>query len=189
MTKDQESNIRKITENPRYIFQTPEAQKWSPNTLRFLRVAVMNHLNVDPTEIYTSEKYRANFTKLCITGTHESAHMHAARERGSGVTGKVFKNGNGITNFILNARDLREYVRDINYVGYMGKFAEEALGEIPHGHGFDMDQNDAYANYLSEITGNSGSSVQNEAASWARSTVRSRLDNMVNEGVRLALAA
>jgi hypothetical protein len=115
--------------------------------------------------------------------------MHAARERGSGVTGKVFKNGNGITNFILNARDLREYVRDINYVGYMGKFAEEALGEIPHGHDFDMAQNDAYANYLSEITGNSGSSVQNEAASWARSTVRSRLDNMVNEGVRLALAA
>jgi hypothetical protein len=69
----------------------------------------------------------------------------------------------------------------------LGKMlSEEALGETPHGHGFDMAQNDAYADHYSKITGNSGSALQRAAASWARSTVNSRLDKIVRAGVQMA---
>ncbi len=181
-----ERNIVHIKENPRYIFQTNEANHWDPATIRFLRAAITNGSKVNMARIYSDPKYRLRFKRLSLTGAHERGHMEAANDVATGVRGEVFANGNGITHFRLQARNLREYVRNINYVGSAGKMTEEALGEIPHGHGFDMAQNDAYADHYALVTGESGSALQSEASRWAWSTVTSRLDRIVHAGVQMA---
>lgn len=182
-------SLRQIEKDPIHVFQTPEAQSWDTNTLRFLRVAIVNNLPVDTKKIYQDSRFRARFKKLSLTGAHEGAHIVAAREVGSNVTGKVNEDGSGITNFILMARSLRRYVRDINFVGFMGMKAELALGETPKGHGFDMNQNDGYAQFYTEATGESGSAIQSEASAAASQTVNANLDKIINIGVRLGLEA
>jgi hypothetical protein len=186
MKNNIENNIITIKENPRYIFHTPEAQKWDFATLRFLRAAINNGSRVDISRVYSDSRYRLKFKRLSLTGAHERGHMEAAHDVATGVSGEVFANGNGITKFRLLARNLRDYVRNLNYVGYAGKLTEEALGEVPHGHGFDMAQNDAFAEHYSKITGLSGSALQNEAARWAQSTVNSRIERIVSAGVEMA---
>lgn len=186
MKVNTKENISRIQENPKFVFQTPESQTWDSTTLRFLRTAISNNEDIDIPRIYSDSKYRSKFVRLSLTGAHEQGHIEAANDVATGVTGEVFSNGNGVTQFVLSARNLLEYVRNLNYVGYAGKFTEEAIGEIPHGHGFDMAQNDAVANRYSEVTGKSGSAVQSEAASWARSTVNSRIHRIESNGIKMA---
>lgn len=184
-----ENNISQIQENPKFIFQTPEAQRWDPNTLRFLRTAITNNLNIDTARIYQDDKFRAQFRRLCVTGVHEGGHMFGGYQVASNVNGKVNQDGSGVTTFILNARSLRQYVHNINYLGHLGKEAEKTIGETPHGHGFDMAQNDAYAALYTQISGESSSAIQSSAESEASQTTSSNIDQIIDIGVRLALAA
>lgn len=180
---------KQIEKEPIYIFKTPEAQKWDPLLQRFVRSAIVNNLPLDMTRLQKDQNYRKRFRRLALTGAHEAGHMRGARQVAELTGAKVFENGNGITTFRMRSVSLEQFVRDINYIGFLGKATEEALGETPHGHGFDMMQNDMYAQLYAKKTGYSGSALQSEASRMASSETRSNLDSIVDEGVQLALAA
>lgn len=178
-----------INQNPDAIFKRPEARHWPPIFNRLLRTAITYNLVRDVSQ-FLDPRSRAVFTKLSITGVHEAGHAMGAKRvaRLAGV--KVFKNGNGVTSFHLGGEgSLYQLVRKINYIGFLGKAAEEALGVTPHGHGFDIAQNDAYADYYSKITGQSGSAVQAEASGMASSEARSNIDSLIVQGIRYGLEA
>lgn len=181
-----ENNISRIQENPRYVFQTQEAQDWNPATIRFLRAAITNGSKLNMARVYSDTRYRQKAIRLFLTGAHEQGHMEAANDVATDISGEVFANGNGITRFRLLGNGIEQIAININYVGFAGKLTEEALGVTPHGHGFDMAQNDAYADYYAKVTGNSGSALQRSATIWARNTVNSRLDKIVSAGVQMA---
>lgn len=181
-----ENNIVSIEKNPKFIFHTQEAQDWDPATIRFLRAAINNGSKVNISRIYSDSRYRRRFKMLSLTGAHERAHMEAANRVATNVSGEVFANGNGITRFQLRGTSIEEAATNINYIGYAGMLAEKTLGEIPHGHGFDMAQNDAFADNYSKVTGKSGSALQRAATIWAQNTVDSCIDTIISDGVQMA---
>jgi hypothetical protein len=174
-----------------------ELPNMSPIRARIARLAIDHGLISDVNKILNKNE-NDELTKLSITGAHEEGHARGVRRiKAQLLKVQVFRDGSGVTMFkpewyqswLRDTHALRNNIRDLMYVGHMGKATEEALGITPHGHGFDMAQNASLAAMFHRLTGESGSSLNSEAENMARQHAREDIDNTLTQGIKHGLAA
>jgi hypothetical protein len=168
--------------------------KMSPIRARIAHLAIAHGLISDVGKIINKDE-NDELTRNTITGAHEENHARGFRTIGAIVRSlRVNKDGSGATtasinSFVRNVHELRILVRGLMYAGHMGHIAERKLGLTPHGHGFDMAQNEGLADQFQKVTGESGSALNSEAERWASSDTQGQGDSLLLAGIRHGLMA